>query len=40
MKANELRIGNYVWDDYFREMVVSAIGERIITKIKYNDFKR
>ena len=25
MKANELRIGNYVWDDYSGEMIVSQI---------------
>jgi hypothetical protein len=25
MKANELRIGNYVWDDYSGEMIVYAI---------------
>jgi len=27
MKATELRIGNYVWDDYSGEMIVSAILE-------------
>jgi hypothetical protein len=27
MKASELRIGNYVWDDYSGEMIVSAILE-------------
>jgi hypothetical protein len=30
MTANELRIGNLVWDDYSGEMIVSSIGEETV----------
>ena len=33
MKATELRIGNYVWDDYSGEMIVWAISNNINTPL-------
>lgn len=36
MKATELRIGNYVWDDYSGEMIVSEIDSKGWVSLRKN----